>query len=106
MLVYEQSQTGQTGQSLWRQLQQDFATWGWGISAQESCLHLRMSCSATVGVGGTLCTDATFVSATSITCVAPAKPAGSYAVVVIKPDTGYDAATTVVVTVSVFKLFA
>eukprot|EP00798_Chlamydomonas_sp_ICE-L_P026428 gene26428-17528_t len=52
---------------------------------------------ATVSVGGTACTADTFVTATSITCIAPAKPAGSYAVVVTNPDTGFSAATTAVV---------
>eukprot|EP00798_Chlamydomonas_sp_ICE-L_P006952 gene6952-3969_t len=53
---------------------------------------------ATVQVGDTSCTNVTVVSATTINCFAPAKPAGSYAVVVTNNDTGYSNATTVVVT--------
>eukprot|EP00798_Chlamydomonas_sp_ICE-L_P028595 gene28594-31762_t len=43
---------------------------------------------ATVSVGGTTCPNVTVVSATSITCIAHAKPAGEYAVVVTNLDTG------------------
>eukprot|EP00798_Chlamydomonas_sp_ICE-L_P022659 gene22659-29809_t len=52
---------------------------------------------ANVSVGGTACTNVTFVNATSLSCLAPAKPAGNYSVVVTNPDTGYSDATTVVV---------
>eukprot|EP00798_Chlamydomonas_sp_ICE-L_P024847 gene24847-10503_t len=51
---------------------------------------------ATVSIGGTACTSVTFVSATSITCTAPAKPAGSYPVVVTNLDAGYSTAENIV----------
>eukprot|EP00798_Chlamydomonas_sp_ICE-L_P030539 gene30539-35567_t len=47
----------------------------------------------TVSVGSITGTYAVVVSAISITCVAPPQSAGSYAVVVTNPDTGYRAAT-------------
>ena len=53
---------------------------------------------ATVGIGGDACTSVTLVGATSITCVAPAKSGGTYAVVVTNPDKSFSLATTVVVT--------
>eukprot|EP00798_Chlamydomonas_sp_ICE-L_P009246 gene9246-16396_t len=43
---------------------------------------------ATVSVRGTTCPNVTVVSATSITCIAHAKPAGEYAVVVTNLDIG------------------
>eukprot|EP00798_Chlamydomonas_sp_ICE-L_P022660 gene22660-29810_t len=52
---------------------------------------------ATVSIGGTACSGVTFVSATSITCIAPAKLGGSFPVVVTNPDSGFSAATSVIV---------
>jgi len=51
-----------------------------------------------VYIGDTACLDAKFVNTTTVTCVAPAMPAGTYAVEVINPDGGYSVAETVVVT--------
>eukprot|EP00798_Chlamydomonas_sp_ICE-L_P026429 gene26429-17529_t len=47
--------------------------------------------SATVSVGGTQCTNVTFVSATTLTCTAPSKLGGSYPIVVTNPDSGFSA---------------
>eukprot|EP00798_Chlamydomonas_sp_ICE-L_P013027 gene13027-3488_t len=52
---------------------------------------------ATILVGNTNCTGATVVSASSMTCVAPAMPAGEYAVSVTNTNTGRSNATAVVV---------
>eukprot|EP00798_Chlamydomonas_sp_ICE-L_P009273 gene9273-16424_t len=52
---------------------------------------------ATVSVGDTACTSVPFVSATSLNCIAPAKPGGSYPIVVTNPDSGFSVATNVVV---------
>ena len=58
---------------------------------------------ANVSVGGTACTNVTFVSVTSLSCLAPAKPAGNYSVVVTNPDTGYSNASTVMVTYTAYN---
>jgi len=53
---------------------------------------------SSVTVGGTACTNVTYVSGTVHSCLAPAKLGGSYLVVVSNPDTGVSNSTTVVVT--------
>eukprot|EP00798_Chlamydomonas_sp_ICE-L_P022677 gene22677-29830_t len=53
---------------------------------------------ATVMIGETACNNMIFVSATTLYCIAPAKPAGGHAVVVTNTDTGFNMAMTVVVT--------
>eukprot|EP00798_Chlamydomonas_sp_ICE-L_P030716 gene30717-35745_t len=47
---------------------------------------------ASVSVGGTACTSVIVANSTSITCVALAKPAGSYAVVATNEDSGFSVA--------------
>eukprot|EP00798_Chlamydomonas_sp_ICE-L_P022657 gene22657-29807_t len=60
---------------------------------------------ATVSIGGDTCTDVFVAGVTSITCVAPPSSIGTTlaAVVVTNPDTGYNVATTVVVTYATYS---